>query len=120
MKISNIISLCMTFFIGTSVESVSVDCLQACTINTYGTPWNFANLRPTPCNNRRPYAELQDGDVVYNLNNNRFGCGYWYTQIVSGNKVGWVASQFLDCNGNPPVPAAAIAEEQPTTVGTAL
>lgn len=93
------------------------DCPQSCTINTYGSNWNYANLRANACNNRRPLATLYDGNVVYNLNKNKFGCGYWYTQVLSPDyKVGWVASQFLDCGGNPPVPAAAVAANNPTAV----
>lgn len=110
--ISSLISL------GVVTSTFAQDCPQSCTITTYGTPWDFANVRPTPCNNRRPYAQLTDGDVVYNLGENQFGCGYWYTQVLSGNKVGWVASQFLDCGGNPPVPAAALADNNPSTTGS--
>lgn len=93
---------------------VAQDCLQSCTISTYGSNWDYANVRPNPCNNRRPTTKLFDGDTVYNLNKNTFGCGYWYTQVLtSDNKVGWVSSQFLDCNGNPPVAAATLPVDKP-------
>lgn len=93
------------------------DCPQSCTINTHGSNWDYANLRSNACNNRRPIATLYDGNIVYNLNKNKFGCGYWYTQVLSPDyKVGWVASQFLDCGGNPPVPAAAMTADNPTAV----
>lgn len=99
--------------IGTVPFIYAQECLESCSINTDGTRWNFAYVRPTPCNNRNPINTLHNGDYVYNLGNNRFGCGYWYTQVwdSSINKVGWVASQFLDCGGNPPVPAAALAQD---------
>lgn len=89
------------------------DCLQSCSINTDGTPWDSAYVRQNACNNRAPLDTLYNGDYVYNLGNNKFGCGYWYTQVFDPNvnKVGWVASQFLDCGGNPPVPAAALAQD---------
>ena len=91
------------------------DCLEACTITTQGSNWNYANLRANACNNRRPITTLYDGNIVYNLNKNKFGCGYWYTQVLTSDyKVGWVASQFLDCGGNPPVAAAAMASENPS------
>lgn len=97
-------------------------CPPSCTITTFGTPWDNANLRPTPCNNRHPLNVLEDGDYVYNLGSNKFGCGYWYTQVwdPSVRKVGWVASQFLDCGGNPPVPAAALASDSTDNGGGAV
>ena len=89
------------------------DCLQSCSINTDGTPWDYAYVRSTPCNNRAPLDTLYNGDYVYVLGNNQFNCGYWYSQVWDPNinKVGWVASQFLDCGGNPPVPASALAQD---------
>jgi hypothetical protein len=89
------------------------DCLASCSITTFGTPWDFAYVRSNACNNRAPLGTLYDNDQVYNLGMNRFGCGYWYTKVwvPSINNVGWVASQFLDCGGNPPVPAAALASD---------
>lgn len=96
---------------------LAMNCPESCTINTQGSNWNYANLRSNACNNRSPIATLYDGNVVYNLNKNRFGCGYWYTQVLTSDyQVGWVASQFLDCGGNPPVPAAAMASDNPTAV----
>lgn len=88
-------------------------CLKSCSINTDGTPWDYAYVRQNPCNNRSPIDTLYNGDYVYNLGNNKFGCGYWYTQVFDSSikKVGWVASQFLDCDGNPPVPAAALVQD---------
>lgn len=88
-------------------------CLPSCDITTDGTPWDYAYVRSNACNNRSPLGTLYNGDQVYNLGTNRFGCGYWYTKVwvPSINNVGWVASQFLDCGGNPPVPAAALAND---------
>lgn len=88
-------------------------CLPSCDITTDGTPWDYAYVRSNACNNRAPIGTLYNSDQVYNLGLNRFGCGYWYTKVwvPSINNVGWVASQFLDCGGNPPVPAAALAND---------
>jgi hypothetical protein len=97
------------------ITAYNGDCIPSCEITTVGTQWDYANVRSNPCNNRPAITQLYDGDVVYNLDNNRFGCGYWYTQVLYGNNnVGWVASQFLDCGGNPPVAAAALEDETGT------
>ncbi len=97
----------------TTIMAYSGDCIPSCEITTAGTQWDYANVRLNPCNNRPAITQLYDGDIVYNLDNSRFGCGYWYSQVLYGNnKVGWVASQFIDCGGNPPVPAAAMAADE--------
>ncbi len=98
------------------------DCLNKCTINVYGTQWTEAYVRSTPCNNRPAIGTLYEDDVAYDLGQDKFGCGFWYSQVwvPSIGRIGWVASQFLDCNGGgPPVPAAAIASEsKPTDVAS--
>jgi hypothetical protein len=94
------------------------ECLPKCDINLYGTPWHQAYVRTTPCNNKPPIGTLYQDDVVYDLGTNKFGCSYWYTSvwIPKLKRTGWVASQFLDCAGNNPVPAAALAAEaEPAT-----
>lgn len=95
-----------------TVLSYSGDCIPACTISTYGTNWSFAYVRSTPCNNKAPLTTLYDGDTIYNLGVTRYGCGYQYTQVLFGNnKVGWVGSQFVQCENGPypPAPAPAAA-----------
>lgn len=97
----------------TTVLSYSGNCIPACTISTYGTDWNYAYVRSNPCNNKAPLATLYDGNTVYNLGVTQYGCGYQYTQVLYGNnKVGWVGSQFVQCNQPyppPPAPAPAAA-----------
>ena len=102
-----------------TVYSYSGNCIPSCTISTYGTDWNFAYVRPNPCNNRAPLTTLYDGDTVYNLGVTKYGCGYQYTQVLFGNnKVGWVGSQFVDCGGPPaPAPAAAMVDGGGSTGG---
>jgi len=109
--IINMKSILYLLALAPTVYSYSGNCIPSCTISTYGTDWNFAYVRPNPCNNRQPYTTLYDGNTVYNLGVTQYGCGYQYTQVLFGNnKVGWVGSQFLDCNGPyPPAPAAALA-----------
>ena len=97
--------------------------VQACTIDTTGTYYNYAYVRPNACNNNPPLDTLYDGDVVYPLGTGyRSGCGYTYVQVLvsngygsSGNIVGWINAQAMNC-GNypppPPPPAAASSSSQ--------
>ena len=86
-------------------------CLPYCTISTYGTPWNYAYVRPTPCNTHPPLTTLYDGDVVYNLGVSHYACSYTYNEVwvPSIGKTGWVSADLMDCGNNPPAPAAAVA-----------
>ena len=96
------------------------DCLNKCTINVYGSQWTEAYVRSTPCNNRPAIGTLYEDDVAYDLGQDKFQCGFWYSEVwvPSIGRVGWVASQFLDCGGNNPVPAAAMASESKPTDAT--
>ena len=87
-----------------------------CRINTSGTYWNVAYVRPNASNNQAPLKTLRNGARVYNLNASpKWSNLYQYQQVIvpSGNKntVGWVASFFLDCDdwAYPPAPAPANA-----------
>lgn len=83
---------------------------NTCVVNLAGTPYNQLALRPTPCNNKAPIANLRNGAKLVNLHQIKSGCGFKYYQVgyTAPNGYyykGWVGTDYVKCGSNPAPPA---------------
>ena len=80
-----------------------------CVVKLGGTPYNQLSIRPTPCNNQQPLANLNNGQFVTDLHKTKSGCGFTYNYVgyyaPNGKYIkGWVGSDYVYCPSNPPSP----------------